>query len=256
MENFAISFHTDMGIKRKTNQDSILIKGIRFQDKEFVFAVLCDGMGGMQKGELASATVTRAYARWFHKMFASNEGICRLSDIKLQWKELLTECNEKLQTYGADTGIRLGTTATAFLVSSTGEYLIGHVGDTRGYMISDGVQQLTEDHTFISLEMKNGRMTAEQAKTDARRNLLLQCIGVNQYLEPQFLEGMLNQGASVMLCSDGFRHEVSEAEFHAALTPGRFRTESEIKSVLVDLVELNKQRRETDNISVVYIKRQ
>ena len=67
--------------------------------------------------------------------------------------------------------------------------MLCHVGDTRIYTLSDTLQQLTEDHTFIAREIKRGNMTIEEAKKDNRRNVLLQCIGVNEFFEPQYENG-------------------------------------------------------------------
>lgn len=255
MKELAIAYHTDIGIKRQSNQDSILLKGLEAGTDEIVLAVLCDGMGGMEKGELASATVVRAFSQWFEKIYVQSGAGWNIATIKKQWKKLLADCNEKLQNYGQKQSAQLGTTATALLLHSSGKYFIGHIGDTRVYKLSQYIQQLTEDHTFVAREIRNGNMTEEQAQTDTRRNVLLQCIGVNGYFEPQFLEGFLERGEAVLLCSDGFRHEVSATELFDALNPQRFYLSEDIKQVLFNLVELNKRRNETDNISSIYIKR-
>jgi len=119
--------------------------------------------------------------------------------------------------------------------------------------MSKKIAQLTEDHTFIAREIRRGNMTAEQAATDSRRNVLLQCIGVNRFFEPQYMNGMIEKEDSVLLCSDGFRHMVTEEEIfeklHSAVN------EQEMKKGLIHLVELNKQRQETDNITAVLVKR-
>ena len=69
MHNFRCAYHTDTGIKKQSNQDSILLSAIASQKNEILLAVLCDGMGGMAKGELASATVIRAFSEWFRNVY-------------------------------------------------------------------------------------------------------------------------------------------------------------------------------------------
>ena len=96
-------------------------------------------------------------------------------------------------------------------------------------------------------------MTPEQAAKDNRRNVLLQCIGVNERFEVQFLEGQFDTGDGVLLCSDGFRHVITEAEMYGHLKREYRRDEATMKRQLVTLVELNKQRQETDNISAILI---
>lgn len=255
MHNFDSVYHTDKGIKKQQNEDSLLLNGIAAGDKEILLAVICDGLGGMSKGELASATIVRAFSEWLKAKYIYDNDKQSFEKIKLQWRNLIEDCNYKLMEYGQRQGIELGTTVTALIVHSTGSYLIGHVGDTRAYCLSDKIEQLTEDHTLVGREIKRGLMTKEQAMKDARQNVLLQCIGVNQYVEPQFLEGYVEAGEAFLLCSDGFRHKVSEEELWKHLAPGRLNDSDSMQKELVELVELNKQRKETDNISAIYIKR-
>lgn len=254
MNNFYMAYHTDIGIRKKTNQDSLLVKGIAKGTEEILFAVLCDGMGGMSKGEVASATVIRAFSEWFTEEYLRKGTDSGADGIQEQWRTLMEQANEKLMGYGREEGISLGTTATAIFISSRGNYLIGHIGDTRVYRISGKLEQLTEDHTFVAREIRRGSLTAEQALKDTRRNILLQCIGVNDYLEPQFVTGSLAKGDAILLCSDGFRHVVAEEELFAHLRPENFGNEPAMKQELVYLTELNKQRQETDNISAIYMK--
>ncbi|MBR2401420.1 MAG: serine/threonine-protein phosphatase [Lachnospiraceae bacterium] len=252
MKNFMTAYHTDVGIKKKTNQDSLLLKGIANDTEEILLAVLCDGMGGMVKGELASATVVRAFSEWFEKTYTKKGSLWSNDEIKGQWQALLEKVNELLINHGQDVQIQLGTTVTALLLSSDGKYLVGHVGDTRIYHINRELTQITEDHTFIAREIRRGNMTPEQAAKDSRRNVLLQCIGVNKFFEPQYISGTFKKSEGVLLCSDGFRHEVTEAELYAELQ--NTSDEQEMKRKLVKLVELNKQRQETDNITAILIK--
>lgn len=252
MEKFMIAYHTDVGIKKKTNQDSLLLKGIAKDKEEILLAVLCDGMGGMVKGELASATVIHAFSDWFEKTYTQKGSLWSADEIKGQWQVLLEQVNELLMNHGQDAQIQLGTTVTALLLCSSGEYLIGHVGDTRIYQINPKITQMTEDHTFIAREIRRGNMTPEQAAGDSRRNVLLQCIGVNKFFEPQYISGTFKNGDSVLLCSDGFRHEVTETELYEEVRSAD--NEQEMKRKLVKLVELNKQRQETDNITAIWLK--
>lgn len=252
MKNFLTAYHTDVGIKKKTNQDSFLLKGIVKDSEEILLVVLCDGMGGMVKGELASATVIRAFSEWFENTYTQKGSEWTTDEIQSQWQTLLERTNEVLMKHGQDVEIQLGTTATALLLSSNGEYLIGHVGDTRIYQLKQGITQLTEDHTFIAREIRRGNMTPEEAAKDSRRNVLLQCIGVNKFFEPQYIKGSFEKGEQILLCSDGFRHEVTEDEIYKKLQ--KTSNEQEMKNQLIHLVELNKQRKETDNITAILVK--
>lgn len=211
-------------------------------------------MGGMEKGELASATVVRAFSDWFENDYMNSSMTVSDEMIKKQWQDILEDVNSRLITYGKENQLQLGTTVSAILLKDNGQYVFGHVGDTRIYTLSDTLQQLTEDHTFIAREIKRGNMTIEEAKKDNRRNVLLQCIGVNEFFEPQYENGRLAHGTALLLCSDGFRHMLSEDEISESLNPHKNLDEAKIKEKLREMIEWNKQRMETDNISAIYIK--
>ena len=148
----------------------------------------------------------------------------------------------------------MGTTLTAVLLHNNKGYAV-HVGDTRLYQITDSsLEILTEDQTLVAREVRRGNMTPEQAEADPRRNVLLQCIGASRVVVPQFLQFDFDINQTYMMCSDGFRHKVSEQEIHKAFSPSVISD----KQVVIDnskaLVELNKSRMETDNITVLTIK--
>lgn len=253
MQKFRAVSHTDIGISKKTNQDSYGVKVIANNERETLLAILCDGMGGMAKGELASATVIRAFSDWFEIVFPQKGSMWTMQEIKRQWHMLLKDANTKLIEYGKNNRMSLGTTATAILIFPENNFLIGHVGDTRVYRIANKIEQLTEDHTFVAREIRRGNMTAEQAKNDNRRNVLLQCIGVNEHFEPQFVEGQFEEYEGVLLCSDGLRHMVTEDELYAYLKKEKRESEAMMRNALKELVELNMQRQETDNITAILI---
>lgn len=183
--NFIISATTDIGTTKKTNQDSLSMKVIRTPAGRMVFAVLCDGMGGLSSGEVASATVVKAFHEWVVKELP---GLCMQteimdSEIKSQWEKIITQQNEKIKSYGARQGVRLGTTVVAMLLTQSRYYIL-NVGDSRAYEIKNGIRQLTADQTFVAREVACGNMTEEQAKMDERRNVLLQCVGASEEVYP------------------------------------------------------------------------
>ena len=127
------------------------------------------------------------------------------------------------------------------------------MGDSRVYQLGGRLSQLTKDQTYIQREMDMGRMTPEQARTDPQRNVLLQCVGAGQYLEPDFYSGNVQAGENYMLCSDGFRHVIKEQELYQYLNPAAADTPKKMQDCIRYLTDLNKHRKEQDNISVVLI---
>jgi serine/threonine protein phosphatase PrpC len=99
-----------------------------------------------------------------------------------------------------------------------------------------------------------GMITPEQAKTDSRRNVLLQCIGASNVVNPDFFYGETLCNAVYMLCTDGFRHEIAPEEIFANFHPDILRDVNTMKINADYLIDLNKQRQERDNISVVLVR--
>lgn len=243
---------TDIGIKKQTNQDSILIKHGQCEKGEILLAVICDGMGGLKKGEVASATVVKKFSEWFDSELPFELKNLDMNIIADKWGLLLKDLNLKIAEYGQQDGIRLGTTFTGVLFIDD-QYLAVHVGDTRLYQLDSGLKQLTTDHTFVAREIRRGNLTVEQAKKDKRRNMLLQCVGASERIEPEILIGTVQQGA-YMLCSDGFRHEISESEIYESLNPVNLINKEAMHNNVKYLIEQVKKRNEKDNISVVLVK--
>ena len=243
---------TDVGIVKTTNQDSVLIKHASTGLGEVLMAIVCDGMGGLSKGELASATVIRSFARWFEEELPFELENLDMQVIGGKWSRMLKDLNQKILDYSSQYGFSMGTTFSGILFVND-RYLIAHVGDTRVYHLGTSLRQLTMDQTFVAREISRGTMTPEQAKRDKRRNLLLQCVGASKNMEPDILYGTAQRG-SYLLCSDGFRHEISETEIFGALNPGKLTDKNTMHSHAKYLIEQVKARNERDNISVIVIK--
>lgn len=250
---FTATADTDVGISKDTNQDSILIKHAKSEGKEILLAVICDGMGGLSNGELASATVVRAFSRWFDEELPYELNNVDLQVIGAKWALLLKELNVKIIEYSKKQGLDgVGTTFSGILFIDD-QYVLAHVGDTRIYHIGSSLTQLTTDQTFVAREISRGTMTLQQAQTDKRRNLLLQCVGASKTVEPQVICGRARQGA-YMLCSDGFRHVITEAEIYESLNPINLMNKDAMHNNVRYLIEQDKRREEKDNISVILIK--
>ncbi len=252
--NYIISANTDIGIVKRTNQDSLSVKVINSSLGKMVFAILCDGMGGLEKGEVASASLIRSFDSWVYNDFSQ---LCNAplepNVIKTQWEKILLNQNSAIKTYGARQGVRLGTTAVIILLTNT-MYYVMNVGDSRAYEIVDSLNQITNDQTFVAREVALGNMTPEQAEVDERRSVLLQCIGASEEVYPDFFVGATARNATYMLCSDGFRHEITPQEIYEKFQPGVLLNDSVMNQNTLELIELNKQRNERDNISVVLVR--
>lgn len=252
--DFLVSTYSDVGIRKKTNQDSALIQVAKAGTEHIALCVVCDGMGGLEKGELASATLIRRFKEWFEndlKQVLQNGFSEQV--LHEQWNQIIQEQGKKIWDYGTRNGIRCGTTCVALLLYD-GKYYCLNVGDSRAYLLNDELHVLTKDQTFIQREMDMGRMTEEEARVHPQRSVLLQCVGASELIVPDFYVGNLQQNDVFMLCSDGFRHIISEEELFYYLNPEILKTEENMVENSKYLVELNKYRQEQDNITVALLK--
>lgn len=251
--------HSDVGIRKKINQDSVLIKEASTDNGNVLFAVVCDGMGGFAKGEVASATLVKAFSKWFEKelpFLLYQDG--KVQDIDEEslmssWDLVISESNLKIAAYGENMHAQCGTTLAAILLANN-KYYIANVGDSRVYQLDGTMKRLTVDQTVVQREIDEGRITEEEAKVHPQRNVLLQCIGTGVAVDTEYEVGEYHSGDGFMLCSDGFRHVITDEEFLKLLSPEKLNEEKDLQDAAIYFTELNKQRRENDNISVILIK--
>lgn len=245
---------SDVGIVKRTNQDSICLKIANTAEHgQIVMAAICDGMGGLEKGEVASASVIRACSDWFDKVLPVWLTSYSWNALANEWDSMIKNLNYKIIDYGKKCHVNLGTTVTVILIIEA-KYMIVHVGDTRVYEINNSLNQLTEDQTYIAQEIKLGNMTEEQAEKDSRRNMLLQCVGASKTVSPEITFGEVRSGTVFLLCSDGFRHVLTKEEIYEQFKFEGLETMEAMEQQSQQMIEMVKQRKERDNISVVVVK--
>lgn len=250
---YITAWHTDIGIQKDTNQDSALLLQADSLKGPILLAAICDGMGGLAKGEVASASITERLKRWFKEelpiLLKEEEFPTALSH---SWEHLIQEENYKISAYGRQFGWNLGTTIAAILFVENTYYII-NVGDSRVYLLADQLYQVTHDQTLVQKEIDEGRLTLEEAAQDARLSVLLQCVGASKMVTPDFFTGELKPGTRYLLCCDGFCHQIAPNEIYERLCPAAVPKQEQMQQGLEELVELAKSRQETDNITAILI---
>ncbi len=248
------SYYTDIGSTKQVNQDSLSVKIVNSPMGKIVFAIICDGMGGLEQGELASKEVVITLNQWFQSTFAKMVATDLVSETNIfrEWTKQIETMNQRLAQYAKEQGIMLGTTLTMLLIYQD-KYYICHVGDSRIYCLGQKLEQLTVDHTLVAQEVRMGMLTKEQAKKDPRKSILLQCVGASEVIEPQFEVGFIREDATFILCSDGFVHELTENEISRYFRPDILLNKNYISEVCENMVRLAMDRGERDNITVVGI---
>ncbi|MDS0525606.1 serine/threonine-protein phosphatase [Clostridium sp. SHJSY1] len=251
---FTVGYHTDAGLRKKINQDALLIKTAKSPYGRLGLFVVCDGMGGLSSGELASGTVISGMGLWFDEILAhvKFDTVDEVDLYKFICGQILS-LNNKIFEYGFIENQRLGTTLTLCLFVHN-KYYIFQVGDSRAYKITDSVEQLTEDQTFVQREVDRGIITKEEAESHPRRNVLLQCIGAKREVDPVMITGEVKGNEVFLICSDGFYRKISNNEILNELRWSELSDSEEINNKAKNFIELVKSRQEVDNITGLIIK--
>ncbi|MBO5622253.1 MAG: serine/threonine-protein phosphatase [Butyrivibrio sp.] len=245
---------TDAGKVRKINQDAAMIKVANTRRYGRIsFACVCDGMGGLQKGEIASCKAIRALENWFMEELALMQNMDEeelWNTVERSLRRLLVKVNADIRRYGKHRGIKLGTTLTALLQIGN-RYLTLNIGDSRIYLVNrKEALPITKDQSLIRQKLDEGLITLKEADTDPERNILLQSLGTGQEIEPEIGRGELWGDTTVVVCSDGFWRTLKEEDIHEKLCPQMCVTPDDMLEECKKLVRLALDRKEEDNISV------
>ena len=253
MKKYIVEGISDNGTKTELNQDSCFAGQTESGNGTVVFAAVCDGMGGAQSGELASATIIEEARNWFYsKCDLETKWFLDERSIRTEWTALLEECNEKILKYGDDKGIRLGSTA-AFILITRDYVFIMNIGDTRIYELTDSMNKLNYDHSLVGIEIAQGLITEEQAKKDKRNNMLTQCVGMLDEIVPYFASYQATTNCGYIVCTDGFYNRLDNNEIVSALRFNLVNSPEELKVTLSGLKDMDRSRGERDDITVITV---
>lgn len=253
---FVITAVTDKGDYKRVNQDSCAAAVGRARGGDSAFAIVCDGVGSLERSEIASAYVVKRFTEWFDTKYAfivdtanEDEFCSRLYEI---WRTLVEEINTGVYSYAAEHGMKLGTTLSCVLVRN-GYYYIMHIGDSRIYSLTDELRQLTGDHTLTEREIEKGNLTPEAAKTDKRRHVLMRCIGSQERVRGDFFTGKITAPAKLLVCSDGFRDKISEEQLYKMLYGSKTVKKEKITKGAEKVISHVRKNSEKDNITAAII---
>lgn len=255
---FIYTAATDIGNTKNVNQDAAIVMEAKTAFGPVLMGAVCDGMGGLSYGEKASSFLVKHLEKWFAEempcLFDEDAKSLRIKALRQSINDAVQEAGDTIMDFGDDRDASCGTTL-ALLILSGGTYFICNIGDSRVYVFNEGkVKQLTEDQTYINREIKAGRMTEEEAIHHPKRNVILQCVGASDYIDPEFIEGGYADGDMFMICSDGFRHKIRDDEFEDMFENLRGEDEAGMKKAVEEMIELNKKRAERDNITCILIR--
>lgn len=242
---------TDIGRRRNTNEDSYFI------DDSLSLYVVADGMGGHAAGEVASSEAIDAITSLIfnekkmiedfkHGEIDVDDGLRKISrciESSIQSAAYMVHGIAEIDQQKSG----MGTTISALMI--VGNYgLTGQVGDSRVYYIrSNQAVQLTEDHTLINWQLKEGLITFEQASVAKHRNIVTRAVGSKDYVQVDVQSFPVHSGDQFMLCSDGLYEYLSPNDIAAIL-------EHEPEQASRSLVEVALSRGGKDNVTVIVVK--
>ena len=211
MECFGL---TDKGRVRPTNQDIYQIEAR--EENQTALLVVCDGMGGANAGNVASRFAAQVFTE------SIKAELTRPLDAKERQELMVHALEEANQTVFSLAGRQpefrgMGTTLVAALVQG-GEATILNVGDSRAYLFDgENLRQLTEDHSYVEEMRRQGRITAEVARTHPQKNLITRAVGVEPAVEGDLFEVALRKNEVLLLCSDGLSGMAEDQQIAAAI---------------------------------------
>lgn len=205
--NFTVE--SDIGLKRTINED----RAAFFERPDrFKLAILADGMGGHNAGDVASEMAITEMKQLFEQF---DESQFATKQAQLEWlRDAVSHINQQIYQYSlANENCQgMGTTMIAILFDQN-HCIISHVGDSRVYhFTNESVELVTSDHSYVNILLKNGEISEEEAKTHPKRNFILKALGTEISIEPDFYEMTLTDEAHLLICSDGLSNKLTTEE--------------------------------------------
>ena len=235
---------SDVGKVRENNQDAFYVS----RDLSFPLYMVADGMGGHNAGEVASVMAMDI----IEKRFLESKDDLKNEDMVIKLiKKLVEEANTKiyLKSLENEKYKGMGTTITLSYIFNK-KICIGHVGDSRAYLIRDeDMLQITEDHSFVNELLKTGSITKEEAKTHPKRNMITRAVGSSSIIEMDLIIKEYNKDDILILCSDGLFNMLKEFEIKDV-----FMREKDIQKACDTLATMANNKGGLDNITILAIK--
>ncbi|WP_102346985.1 Stp1/IreP family PP2C-type Ser/Thr phosphatase [Bacillus sp. Marseille-P3661] len=239
-------FLTDRGKVRSHNEDN---GGIFLLGSQYALAVVADGMGGHQAGDVASEmTITELEKQW-----STKKGIDLSTPDKVEsWmKEVVARINTTLYRYAQAHEECQGMGTTIVTAVITREFVtVGNIGDSRCYILNNnGFSQVTDDHSLVYELVRSGQISVEDAEHHPRKNVLMRALGTEENVNLDIKTLEWEQNDILLLCSDGLTNKLSSEEIKALL-----EEDSDVEVKAEQLVARANEAGGEDNITVAIVK--
>jgi protein phosphatase len=237
-----VSGKTDRGKVRNTNQDDFVVGNLPGGAS---YAVVCDGMGGANGGNVASSTAAGIISECIVKGFSPTLG---MQDIKELLASAISRANKAVfEMSRKDTSLfGMGTTVVACIAGGQ-SLTIAHAGDSRAYIVDGKIRQLTRDHSVVQEMLENGKITTDEALSHPQKNIITRALGVEESLDIDFNVLDFAPCTAVLICTDGLTNLVDDETIETVI---KVMAPEECTERLVNMANENGG---SDNITVVVI---
>ncbi len=247
---------TDVGMKRPHNEDNYLV------DEKYDLYIVCDGMGGHEKGEVASQIAVSTIKQFFeenekdpYRTWLIEEDATLSKEANILRAGIVEANNNIFKASGGSSGVRkMGTTVVALVRTSKG-LAIAHVGDSRCYRVRGGrLNQMTTDHSLLNSYLQQANLTEEQKQEEIKnfqyKNIILRALGMKSRVEVDVQEVVPEEGDIYLLCSDGLSGEVDDPQIEEIIN----KYEDDLHTAVRELINKANAHGGKDNITAILVK--
>lgn len=232
---------TDIGLMRKLNQDYVFTADLPVGSLPNLYLV-ADGMGGHKAGGFASKYAVETIVE---KVNSKRE-----EDVFSILHQAIVEANRRVREKAAEDESMAGMGTTVVAATICEDVLkVANVGDSRLYLVNDGIHQITIDHSLVEEMVRMGGLDREQARDHKNKNIITRAIGAQMEINPDFFEVKLKKGDQIFMCTDGVSNMLTDDEILAILKE-EDKTEEERIEKIIAMANENGGR---DNMGIVYI---
>lgn len=234
----------DIGKERSINQDAFFAGEI---SQDIAFAVVCDGMGGANAGDIASQTAVKTISEYiinsYRKKITIHDFVKILKNAIISANITLYDMAQKNDELNG-----MGTTVVVAVIKGD-EVAIAHVGDSRIYLINDEITQITRDHSVVQTLIESGELSPEDAAIHPRKNVITRALGVEEDVTVDTVELIMQENETLLLCTDGLTNFTKIDDILKTFK------ENDIALVPEKLIELANAGGGGDNITAVTLTR-
>ncbi|WP_010301651.1 Stp1/IreP family PP2C-type Ser/Thr phosphatase [Kurthia senegalensis] len=239
---------SDIGRKRTVNEDrAILLQ----RDPATTLAIVADGMGGHNAGDVASTMAVEGFSEAF---LGASKVVFDSTETIREWLQVvIKDVNKRIYNYSLthEECQGMGTTIIVAVIQN-GFATVCHVGDSRMYIVdSEKIQQITKDHSYVNVLLDSGEISEEEAASHPQKNYIIKSLGTEATIAPDYYQVGLLPSTYLLICSDGLSNKLSSAELHSIIM-----SEQSLDDKGMTLIQVANEYGGEDNITFILSEQQ